>query len=121
MKPKKDKEFIDTLIENAKRIMETDGNHVPMAMLLSEDDAKIMQLDMDGEVAKKRSIFALRKAVEEFKIKRYFLINEAWYLSGRNIDITIKPPESSERKEAIIIAEYTKDKARIIIMPFIRS
>lgn len=94
-------------VENtAKDVMEKNGQHHPMIITVNPNkEIEMGILCFNNDKEKKAQLDFLRKKIIKDKIIKYWIIMEGWI----NNNIFIRPKYDENKKEAIIIIEFTKD------------
>jgi len=116
-------EFVE---KQAKILLERDKHHNPLAIMLrkgikgKKNDIFFAPMTFNNDKEKREFQIALRDVVTKEKITKYWLIMESWVSSNVHVE---KPSRDINRKEALVITEFSKEnpQGRMVFNAFSRK
>lgn len=103
---------IEKVEEIAKEVLLTSGSHRPQIMFDTDKGLEIALMMFENDTQKDLMLLMMRNKVHKERINRYFTIMEGWV--GKNIHT--RPRDDSEREEALIICEFSRDMNNKMVM-----
>lgn len=98
--------LIEFVVTGAKAAFDKDGEVHPTTFAISgEDQVMIIPSSWGSAEERAQMLTNLKQLFQEYKVKRYVMVNEAWMRSvGPGDDLSVAPSKSDNREECLIIS-----------------
>ena len=112
---------LEMIKETSKMVLSVTGRHSPQAIFVTPRNELVMVIMKFDSDHKENAIKALRELIEKYNAQSYFTVFESWVSRLKHEEqIYRQPRRDVNRREALTVMEYRKDRNNDGVMVFFK-
>jgi len=109
--------FAEKVKEKAKRTLIQDGNHAPIMFCMTQKRMLIIPLQFETEEEKYNTLSRIKHLMTSMNVWAYIIVIKAWMVTGINVDISVRPSQSPDRVNILMVSAVTHQRKKTWSIP----